>query len=523
MTEDQDLRERKRFALNVLWSWAGYSIVLVSGFVLPRIIGDHVGQEHLGVWDLGWSFVGYLPLLSLGVSASVNRYVAAHLARGERDLLSQTVSSCICVFAISGVLALLATAAIAIALPSLLSHRLGGVLAEAQWVVCLLGLSTALRMPLSVFGGVITGHLRYGLTSTIMAGHQALLVLGIASALLLGGGLVEMSAVVLVLELVYGIARATAAFRICPGLHISPRTVTLARMREVIGFGSKNVLRTVSRSVLHQTTNMLVIFFAGPAALAVYARSSGLVRRLGQFIHRYTRVITPTASGMDAREDAEALKRLLLRTSRHCLLMILPLVALLLVLGNDILRVWMGPAYQSGLVLVILAAGHVAFQWQRGSVALLTALNKHGWPAVANLLASIFSIILSAVFMGPLGLGILGAAVSVAACTTITYGIVVPLLTLRAVRVRVLTYMRQSLPLPLLASLPFAAWLVTAKNTIGCASLGSLLAVSGIGAAVLATTYWLLVVPPYVKDRISRALKCVRPVGPRDTHGESMT
>ena len=108
-TQGESSLDKGRFARNVIWSWAGEFILIVCGFILPRFVNDHVGQERLGVWDFGWTMVGYLGLLTLGISVSVNRYVARYHAMGRKDLLNSAVSACCMVFLISGGLAMAIT------------------------------------------------------------------------------------------------------------------------------------------------------------------------------------------------------------------------------------------------------------------------------------------------------------------------------------------------------------------------------------------------------------------------------
>jgi len=52
---------------------------VVAGFVMPRLISDHLGQTTLGIW-IRWSVVSYFALIQLNLGGSVNRYVARYRA-----------------------------------------------------------------------------------------------------------------------------------------------------------------------------------------------------------------------------------------------------------------------------------------------------------------------------------------------------------------------------------------------------------------------------------------------------------
>jgi O-antigen/teichoic acid export membrane protein len=81
-----DLTGRNRLKRNVAFAWGGLLINGLSGFILPRIISDHLGQNTLGLWDFAWSILSYFGLLQLGIGASAERYVARHRARGDTEV-----------------------------------------------------------------------------------------------------------------------------------------------------------------------------------------------------------------------------------------------------------------------------------------------------------------------------------------------------------------------------------------------------------------------------------------------------
>lgn len=508
--ERPDGLDEKRFARNVLASWGGYFIVVVSGFILPRLISDHVGQERLGVWDLGWSFVAYLSLLTFGISSSVNRYVAKYSTEGRSDLLNSTVSACLLIFSCTGLAAALIGLAMSASLPYVFGARLGHHMAEARSTLLVLCVSAAIGMPLSVFGGVITGRLRYGLASLIMGGCQILMLVSMIVVLLLGGGLLALSLVVLAVELLRGVLRAAAAYRLCDNLRISSRLVTRSVLRNVTTFGGKSFLLGMSRAFLYQTNNMIIIYFLGPAALAVYARAVSLVLRGGRFVQQYGRVVTPTASAAQTRQDPAALGMLLIRTTRHSLLMTLPLVLMLVILGDPLLRLWMGEGYACGAVLAILAIGHLLSLTQYGTVCFLGGLNKHGWPAVTILGTAICSAATSAVLAGPLKMGLVGVACSVAVCLTIANGVIIPIVAARTVGLPLAKYLRQSACRPVVVGMAFALALLLGRKAGGNSDAASLACGLGFGAMVMIVSCRRLLLPAALERRIVRIFRPAR-------------
>ena len=74
---------------NVIASGLTYLVAIGIGFVMPRIIYESVGQEALGVWDLGWSFLIYVSFSGIGFGQAV----AYFIARKDAELQHSEIGS----------------------------------------------------------------------------------------------------------------------------------------------------------------------------------------------------------------------------------------------------------------------------------------------------------------------------------------------------------------------------------------------------------------------------------------------
>ena len=127
-----DLSGRDRFAWNVFTSWASYGVFIISGFILPRFIDQHVGQAALGVWDFAWSIISYFGLAQVGMGSTVNRYVAQYRSAGDVAAMNAAVSSV--AYVLYGVALLVAALSIvaAWAVPLLLADDLARFVSDAR-------------------------------------------------------------------------------------------------------------------------------------------------------------------------------------------------------------------------------------------------------------------------------------------------------------------------------------------------------------------------------------------------------
>lgn len=494
-------------ARNVLANWAGSMVFVASGFVVPRFIDGHMGPELLGIWDLGWSLVAYVSLLSLGIASAVNRYVSRHRATGTWSDLNRTTNSCLAVLLAAGGVGLVLTVAFVVAVPWLISESAAGLQATAQWVILALGFSAALQLPASVFNGVITGCERFDLKNIIRSGCHLLTVVGLILLLISGGGLVALAVVVLAGQILAAVLQFVCARRVCPGFAIDLRTVRWATVKEVSTFGGKTVLQSMSRVILQQTVSVLVVVMLGPMALAVYARQRSLVDHATRFLNQYAHVFIPASSALHARDDREGLKTLLFTTGRYALYICLPLVAFLAVMGGPLVHLWMGDSYAAPLVIAILTIGHLGSMSQRGAFAILMGMGMHGRSALWELIGAITGVLLCLIFMGFFDWGLVGAAVGVAIPLSIVGGAAPALFACRALDVRLGTYLRAVSAGPLLCVIPFVLCLASARWIYADEPLTALLFGGVAGGAVLGAIYYRFVLPATLRAKCISILR----------------
>lgn len=496
----------RRLARSVLANWLGHLVFVAGGFLVPRFIYDALGEARLGVWDFGWSTVSYMSMLTVGITSSTNRYVARYRATEDWVALNRITGACLLIFLGTALLAVVGTVVATAFLPQLLGGALADHLSEARWILLLLGISSAVQMPLSVCGGVITGCERYDLANWIRSGGHAVLVVGVLIVLQKGYGLTALAALVLMSELVIGGVSYIVARRLCPAFVFSPGGARWAAIKEVTVFGWKVFLERGSRILLYATCSMLVVYALGPMHLALYARSSALVQNAYKMMYQFGRVFTPLASRMQARGDIAGATRLLVSSTRQSLLIALPMVAVLSILGGPLLTIWMGPKFGSPTVLAVLAIGHLGTMAQVGPYFILLGLNRHGMIGVATFVCSVVGVGLSALFLGVFAWGILGVAVGISLSLGTLNCIVIPVLTTRVVGMTVRRYFVRTVPGPLAAVVPFGAVLAVVQYGCNMPALPTLFVGLGIGLPILGLTYWYSVLSLHYRARLGDAV-----------------
>ncbi len=503
-----DLTGRHRMVRNVITSWAGETVFIVAGFIMPRMIDRYIDKESLGVWDFGWSLVAYFTLVQVGIVSSINRYVARYRAGGDPDGVNVVVSSVTFVLGIMGLIVLLLTVGATAGLPLLLKQQLAGHIDEARWVVFLLPCSLAVQIVFSGYGGVLTGFHRWGLHNAILAGGHAVVVVGMIWVLLQGGGLRGLALVTFAGQLGQWLVRVVAAHRVCPGLRVRRRFIRWSTARELLTFGGKSFVPQIASTLLNQAVPLLILFYLGPAALALYSRPRSLVQHVQTIISRFSQVLTPTTSAFQVLDQQEELRDLLVTATRYATAIALPMIVFLAVMGGPVLAVWMGRDYpEAHWVLVALALGNLTVVAQMPVWSMLYGLNAHGRAGFVNLVAAIAAIGLAVLALGVWRQGLVWASLSVAVPVALCNGLYVPLAICRKLRMSTKDYVWRAFRMPVACVIPFGLVLFAARVALDDRPIAALLAGMGAGGLVLAGVYWRFIVGESLRARITARLR----------------
>ena len=501
-----DVSGRQQMVRNVLVSWLSQLVFIAAGFIMPRLIDHQLGREMLGLWDFGWTIVAYFGLVQMGVVGSINRYVATHQATGDLAGVNRCVSSISLVLLAMAALMVLLSVGTAFALPHLLDKHLRPFENELVWVVVGLGLATAVQTASAVYGGVLTGCHQWGIHNGIYAGGHFLTVLGMVGVLLAGGGLRGLAVVQLLGELLPAAARMWFAYRVCPGLSLSPRHAEAKTARSMMHFGGKSFVPQIADLLLNQTVNVLIIAAMGPAALALFARPRSLVLQTRSLIFKMSAVLVPSVSSLQALGDHQKIQDLVIKATRYACCLTLPVTVTLVTMGSPVLVVWMGPEYKNGIVLALLAFGYTTYIVQAPTIGILGGMNLHGRPAIMHLIACAISAVAVALALMVFHLGLPWVAAAVCAPLALLNAIYVPLYVCRCLKLSGREYFWKALAEPVLYMVPATVALLLARWLLWSRPLMALPVGAVVAALITAPIYWQWVLPESLKRKIRSRL-----------------
>jgi len=509
--KDPDLTGRERFTSNLLHSWGGYIIIIIAGFIMPRLMDRNLGQFSLGVWDFAWSFVSYLSMARLDIGSAINRYVAKYRAEEDNEKISTLISTVMILQLATAAIVLVGTALIVYWLPALFSGRLEQETATARWVVALLGVSLAIRMANGTSSGIMTGCHRWDTHNSINVTSRVIEVCIMWVALINGVELIGLAIILLCVAIITEWQRLSISRRICPNIDVKLSRFSWNTAREVVRFGLKTFIFDFPPLYLVQTTNLLIASQLGPAQLAVFARSIALVRHVETFSSKFSSILSPMAGSLQAMGKKEDLRQFFLDKSRYGVAFATPMLVFLFINGDAVLRLWMGEKYVIGTPLAILAAGYLLPTAQNSIREILKGLNLHGRIGIATLLISAICFLAGLIAIKIFSWSLTAAALLVAVPLAMSLGVTPSVYACKRLQITYREYCRHTLLMPFLSNTLFGLCLAASRKFYADNMLHGVLIGSITGGFILLLLYYRYILPSkFKKNLLSRLIRSPR-------------
>ncbi|MBT8101270.1 MAG: hypothetical protein KJO82_16055, partial [Gammaproteobacteria bacterium] len=263
-----DVTGRDRLAVNLASRYLGQIVVIVSGFIIPRLIDDGLGPVALGIWDFGWSTVSYFRYIGFGFAAGLNRFVALYNARESYANLQKAVASTAYLQILLSMVTVLAAFGVSALMPHVFDEIPPDQLEQSKMVVFLLGCTLAVKMLFWPARGILTGYHRVTVTAGVTAVGDIVILVGMFVVLTTGGNLVGLGMVVLFSMIATEMTRMFMAKRVYPYRVLNWSVVSMRMVRKMVVFGVKNSLAGMPGLIVIQTIALCLAASAGPAALA---------------------------------------------------------------------------------------------------------------------------------------------------------------------------------------------------------------------------------------------------------------
>ncbi len=396
--------EARTVTVNLSTRYVAIGVEMLVGLVVLPFNIAHLGKAAYGLWVLTTSITAYFSVLDLGYSGAIVKFVAEHRARKDTQALNEVLSTTFYLFAAFGAIAYVVAIVIAIFLDRIL-HLSPDQVYVGRVVLLVTSVNVACGMAFTVFGGVINGFQRYDLNN--LTGAVSSFTVGVVNVIVLlaGHGLIALVvATTTVRVLTYWVYRANA-YRVFKSLSLSMSHFKAARLRELTSFSVFMMLIDWANRINYSVDTIVIGMVLDTTAVAVWYVGQRLAETTQRLTNQLNDILFPNVVDHSASSRLDRLQTLLLVGTRLSLATVVPIGVVLILMGDLLIRAWVGPGFTGSVtVLRLLALTVIVRVGAAVAGTLLKGAGEHRFVAYTNVITAGVNLALSVVLARWIGL-----------------------------------------------------------------------------------------------------------------------
>ncbi len=278
------MRTSTRLLLNSAANLAGGLLSAALALILTPVLVNGLDRSAFGVWQLAGPVRLYAPLILLGVSGAVTRFVASYLAREDYDSINAFVNTARAYFCFGTLVLVGIGIAVAVALPR--GTNIDPSLHAATfWCVLILTVFQATVFAFGPTAAVLYSLERFDLIALTQVISRAVRLAGLVVAIWLfrprpATGLLLVAVIMGATDAGPLIVQSMLSRRLCPPLRVDLRLARWEHVWPMIRFGLRTLLWTAVNILLPYTAFLVVGHYLSDADVGDY----GIPERLLAFV-----------------------------------------------------------------------------------------------------------------------------------------------------------------------------------------------------------------------------------------------
>jgi len=348
---------KRRVLLNAIAAVGQVLVTAVILFILYRFLFRTIGIQQLGVWSVVLATTSVAQIANFGLSASVVKFVAKYLARGEERTVADVIqTSVLSIGLFIGVVLAIAYPVACLLLRQVLPST---ALNEAFLLLPYALLSLWMTVVAGVFQAGLDGFQRIDLRSGLLTA-AAIVNLLLCFALVPAHGLMGVAYARVIQTTLLLTASWLILKRRLPLLPAVPCHWNRSIFREMLGYGLNFQVISISQMLYDPVTKSLLAKFGGLEMTGFYEMASRMVLQLRALLVSANQVLVPAIADLQER-NPDRIKRVYKDSYRLLFYIALPIFSAVIAFIPVISEMWIGE-YKATFVLfaIMLVVGWFA-------------------------------------------------------------------------------------------------------------------------------------------------------------------
>lgn len=388
------LNQRKS---GVLLSYITEILKIIVNLIYTPIMLRLLGQSEYGLYQLVYSVVSYLSLLSLGFGSAYLRFYSRYKVQKDDEGIARLNGMFMMIFCLISVICILCGVVMLGNTRSIFGTGLTNEeYGTAQVLMGLLIINMALTFPNSVFNCYITSQERFIFQKMLILLQNMFSPFLTLPLLVMGYGSIGMVAVTTFLTFSVLLFNAFYCFKM---LHIRFlfRGLQLSLLKEMWGFTFFIFLNQIIDQINWSVDKFLLGRLSGTTAVAIYGVGSQINTMYMQFSISISNVFTPMVNRMVAEsDDSTMLIRLFTKVGRIQFVILALILTGFIFAGSPFISIWAGDEYSNAYYVAILLIAPVTVPLiQNLGIEIQRAKNMHKARSEVYLFIAVVNVIIS--------------------------------------------------------------------------------------------------------------------------------
>lgn len=389
----------------VFLSYTSEVVKMITGLIYTPIMLRLLGQSEYGLYQLVFSVVSYLGLLSMGFGSSYMRFYSRCKAKNDDKEIAKLNGMFLCIF--------ITISAICVVCGIVMLGNMQSIFGEglttaeydtAKVLMALMVLSLAITFPNSVFDCNLMAHERFifqkslGLVQSILNPFLTL------PLLLLGKGSIGMVCVSTMLTFFCFIVNIIYGFKVTK-IRFAFKGLDFSLLREMWIFTFYIFISQIIDQVNWSVDKFLLGRIIGTEAVAVYGVGGQINSMYLQFSTSVSNVFIPSVNKIVAEtDDNDELTKLLTKVGRIQFIIMMLILSGFIFVGSAFVEIWAGKEYLEVYYVTLFLIVPVTIPLiQNLGIEIQRAKNMHKSRSLVYLVISICNILISIPFIKAFG------------------------------------------------------------------------------------------------------------------------
>lgn len=384
--------------IGVVLSYVSMIVQNIIAIVYTPVMLRLLGQSEYGLYQLVYSVVSYLGLLSFGFGSAYVRFYSRYKVKDDQEGIAKLNGMFMIVFNIIAIIALLAGGVLVGNVNNLFSKSLtANEINTATILMILMVINLAISFPSSVFDSFVTAHECYFFQRVISL-LQTVLNPFLTLPLLLMGyksiSLVVVTTILTVSKFIINYWYCIKKLRMRFIFH----NMNFSLLKEIGVFSFYIFINMIVDQINWSVDKFILGVFSGTTAVAIYAVGGQINTMYMSLSTSISSVFIPRVNEIVARDENnnEELTELFTRVGRIQFIILAMVIGGFIVVGKYFINVWAGTDYNKAYYVALLLIIPVTVPLtQNLGIEIQRAKNMHIFRSIIYFLIAIGNVFIS--------------------------------------------------------------------------------------------------------------------------------